>query len=970
MTPSPAIHTYFLKRLIAGVFTLNLMVIGMIWVALQNSKSHHEEQAAITTRNISRVLDENLSGIFSKTDIALQVVCDEAEHQLKQGVIHEDMLNNFIIRQHSRLPELVSFRATNAFGDAVYGPRSKVTTTTSLAHRDYFKLLRDNPGNRLAISKPLIGGISGKWMVILARRINAPDGSFAGLVYAGLGLEYLTQSFLNLNVGANGSITLLDTDLSLVSRYPEAASTGSEIGKKHGSRQFHELIKEGKTTATYTANSSVDGMKRIFSFRRLANHPFYIITGLSTRDYLSGWRSEVFEMLLFELFFCVSTIIFAWRFHQEWDKNRIAQQAVYALNAELEERVTERTKSAENSSQTLQSILECMSDCAWALDSNQRFTYCSPNVEKLLGYTPDEMIGKSPYNFMDDEEEYRVRSALEETFLHKLRIKNLEHYSISKDGRKVLLVSNAVPFFDDAGNLEGYRGVDTDITEQKRAEEALRESNDRFYRIFNNAPTMMSISTLEEGRCLEANKRFSEISGFSREEIIGKTFVEAGLLTGAERNKIVSAIRSNNYVNDLDLTYYSKSGFQMIWKYSGQMIQLDGKQLLLSSSMDITEQRKLELQLLHSQKLDAVGQLAGGIAHDFNNKLTVILGCVELTHMDIDNPAKIREYLDEITTAAEHSQQMTMQLLGFSRQQAVMPIVLDANSCIAETRKSLSHLIGEHISFTFTPENNLWYIEIDPVQLDQIVMNMTINARDAMPNGGVFSIETHNVTFNQEQSKQRIGTLPGDYVCITFRDTGTGIDQNTLEHIFEPFFTTKEQGKGTGLGLATVHGIIHQNRGVIEVSSVPGKGTTFTVYFPRHHEHPQDNHTDHEAVQSGSGSILLVEDEKALRETSALLLQKIGYTVHTAESPGKALKIAADLTLGLDVVFTDMVMPEMNGIELVERIREVRPNIKSVFASGYSTEFPTGEQMAHHTVFIQKPYDLKKLSGILKNMIA
>lgn len=245
---------------------------------------------------------------------------------------------------------------------------------------------------------------------------------------------------------------------------------------------------------------------------------------------------------------------------------------------------------------------------------------------------------------------------------------------------------------------------------------------------------------------------------------------------------------------------------------------------------DITEKRLMEQQLFQAQKMEAIGQLAGGIAHDFNNKLMVIHGNAALARMEIDDAARVLDCLQEITVAAEHSRQMTRQLLGFSRKQEIKPVVLDVNSCIAQTVKSLSPLIPDHIRVTFLPGADLLQVKLDPVQLDQIIMNMALNARDAMPEGGLLTIETGTVTLAAKQGNVN----SGDHVCISFSDSGTGMDQEILQHIFEPFFTTKQQGKGTGLGLATIHGIVRQNRGSIEVQSTPGQGTVFTTCFPRH----------------------------------------------------------------------------------------------------------------------------------------
>ncbi len=391
---------------------------------------------------------------------------------------------------------------------------------------------------------------------------------------------------------------------------------------------------------------------------------------------------------------------------------------------------------------------------------------------------------------------------------------------------------------------------------------------------------------------------------------------------------------------------------------------------------DITEQKNakkaaqvLEQQLQQAQKMEAIGNLAGGIAHDFNNKLMVIMGNAALAQLNIDDRAKVLDHLEEINRAAEHSRDITVRLLEFSRRQLICPQILNANHIIADALKSLHRLIGEHIAITFIPDETLWNIQIDPVQLDQIVMNLAVNARDAMPEGGTFTIISENITMDPANCRTNIACVPGEYVCITFSDSGTGMDQETLTHIFEPFFTTKEVGKGTGLGLATIYGIIKQNNGFIDVVSTLGSGTAFKVYLPQC-DAPVTGTIADDTPYSGNASVLLVEDENPVRQVTAQFLKIIGYRVYEAATPRKALELANDLSIQLDVVLTDFIMPEMNGKALVERIRETRPDIKYIFASGYSTDLAV---LAEATVsggnFIQKPYNLKKLSEHLKRVM-
>jgi CheY-like chemotaxis protein len=338
--------------------------------------------------------------------------------------------------------------------------------------------------------------------------------------------------------------------------------------------------------------------------------------------------------------------------------------------------------------------------------------------------------------------------------------------------------------------------------------------------------------------------------------------------------------------------------------------------------------------------------------------------------MNIDDRAKVLHHLEEIHRAAELSRDITVRLLAFSRRQVICPQILKANLVIADALTSLNRLIGEHIAITFIPDETLWNIQIDPVQLDQIVMNLAVNARDAMPNGGAFTIRSENITLDSVDCSANIACVPGEFVCVTFCDSGTGMDQETLTHIFEPFFTTKDVGKGTGLGLATIYGIIKQNHGFIDVTSALGSGTVFKVYLPHYDAPATDTIQADNSLYSCNASLLLVEDDESVRQVTAQFLRIIGYTVYEAENPRKALELNDNLSLKFDVVLTDFIMPEMNGKLLVERIRETRPDIKYIFASGYTTDHA---ELSETTVsdgnFIQKPYDLKKLSEHLRRVM-
>ncbi len=388
---------------------------------------------------------------------------------------------------------------------------------------------------------------------------------------------------------------------------------------------------------------------------------------------------------------------------------------------------------------------------------------------------------------------------------------------------------------------------------------------------------------------------------------------------------------------------------------------------------DITEKKQLEGQLLQAQKMDAIGQLAGGVAHDFNNMLGVIIGYVELIKAGEPEDTAMMQNIMQIEHAAIRSRDITRQLLAFSRKQIIVPELADLNHLIEDTVKTLTRLIGENIHLLYIPQKELWKIKVDPAQMNQILVNLAVNARDAMPNGGKMTIETGNVHLDEAYCRLNVEAIPGPYVQLAVSDSGSGIEKDAMSHIFEPFFTTKSIGEGTGLGLATVYGIAKQNGGFINVYSEPGEGTTFKVYFPRVEE---DEVGLKEVVkepmpESVSGTVLLVEDDEMVRKVSASMLKKLGYTVMLAETPSIALSICQDMNEQIDLLMTDVVMPEMSGKELSDRVKKVRPNMKVLFMSGY-----TSNVIVHHGVleegvqFAQKPFSLRELGEKVRDAIS
>jgi signal transduction histidine kinase/CheY-like chemotaxis protein len=399
----------------------------------------------------------------------------------------------------------------------------------------------------------------------------------------------------------------------------------------------------------------------------------------------------------------------------------------------------------------------------------------------------------------------------------------------------------------------------------------------------------------------------------------------------------------------------------------GRLVRMWGTQT------DITERRKAEaereklvIQLQQAQKMESVGRLAGGVAHDFNNMLGVILGYTDLSlaKMEADHP--LARNLVQIRKAAERSANLTRQLLAFARKQTVAPRILDINAVVAGMMGMLERLIGENIELVWTPGDGVWPVLIDPSQVDQILANLCVNSRDAIADKGRITIETRNIVIDAAYALVNSEAKAGEYICLSVGDNGCGMDKETQGHLFEPFFTTKAPGKGTGLGLATLYGIVRQNNGFINVSSWLGQGTVVKVYLPRHHKalEVSDDLSAVDSVPLGQGTVLVTEDEPAILELTGLMLQQLGYRVLSAATPGQAIEIARMHPGKIDLLITDVVMPEMNGRDLAKNLLSLYPHLRRLFMSGY-----TADVIAHHGVldegvnFIQKPFTIDELAA-------
>ncbi|MCG6535010.1 MAG: PAS domain S-box protein, partial [Syntrophales bacterium LBB04] len=522
--------------------------------------------------------------------------------------------------------------------------------------------------------------------------------------------------------------------------------------------------------------------------------------------------------------------------------------------------------------------------------------------------------------------------------------------------------------------------IERDITERKTTEGALQASEKQYRSVIENIQDVFYRSDVK-GRLLMGSPSGAIMFGYETiNEMIG-TNLSSFWMDPSERERLLVQLRATGSVKDFEAVLKRKDGSTFNASFTTHFYTDDHGNFLGTEGIirDITERKRaeaekyaLQAQLLQAQKMELVGRLAGGVAHDFNNMLSAILGHTELAMIKQPRWDPIQDDLKVIKDSAIRSADLTRQLLAFARKQTITPKVLDLNDTVAGTYKMLQRLIGEDTDLIWMPGANLWPIKIDPSQVDQLLANLCVNARDAISGVGKITIKTENTAFDEAYCTVHKEFICGEYVVLSISDDGNGMSQEVLDHLFEPFFTTKEIGKGTGLGLATVYGIVTQNEGFIKVYSEPGKGTTFQIHLPRFAGEVLNITTETQAETArGQGEmVLLVEDEPVILKVGQSMLERLGYTVVTASTPGEALRQAKKYAAEIQLLITDVIMPEMNGRDLAKLINEINPGLKYLFISGY-----TANVIAHCGVldegvsFLEKPFSIKDFGDKIRQVL-
>ncbi len=631
--------------------------------------------------------------------------------------------------------------------------------------------------------------------------------------------------------------------------------------------------------------------------------------------------------------------------------------------------ITEQKKAAElllEANNKYQELAESISDVFFAMDKNLRYTYWNQASEKLTGIPAEKALGKSLLEIFPDNE---ARKQTKDMYLVTIETKKPQHLTVNYPGDELI-----VHDISSYPTKEGVSVIVKDITGRKRAERALKENEAKMRSILDNIGIGVALIS-PKMEILELNRRMREwfpaidpgqrpichraFNDPPREEVCVYCPTRETLQDGLVHEATVQTPQAG-------LVRNYRIVASPIFNALGEVAEA------IEMVEDITEKLSLESQIRQAQKMEAVGRLAGGVAHDFNNMLGVILGNVEMALGKVDPAQPLHEDLMEIMKAARRSAAIIRQLLAFARKQTIAPQFLDLNEIVEGMLKMLRRLIGEDIDLVWLPDSGLWPVKMDPTQIEQILANLCVNTRDAIAQVGQVTIETRNAVLDQAYCADHPGFVPGEYALLAVSDDGCGMDKETLEQIFEPFFTTKGVGQGTGLGLATVYGIVKQNNGFINVYSEPGKGTTFKVYLPRQTGQGVEAQEESEGTQplSRGETVLVVEDEVSLLKLAGEILAKLGYRVLSAGAPGEALRLVEEYTGEIHLLMTDVILPEMNGRDLAEQIKKIRPTMKCLFMSGYTADVIAHRGMLDEGVqFIPKPFSVRDLAVKVRKVL-
>ncbi len=715
------------------------------------------------------------------------------------------------------------------------------------------------------------------------------------------------------------------------------------------------------------------GERVLAVLRQVPQSNWFMVSKVDTAEVYASWRAlAILIIALFASLVAVSagSTALIWQ-----SSRRQHYQALFQAESAL-----------RRSEIRFQTTLMSVGDGVIATDGEGRVQLLNPVAEALCGWSQEEARGRpleEVFTIINEETRQAVENPVRRV-VREGQVVGLSNHTllISRDGTERAIADSGAPIREEGGQLGGVVLVFRDQTAEREGHRALAASERRHRLLFDNSTAGIAVHQPVFGTdgepvdyvYLSANPAFEQHTGLRREEVIGCRVTE--VVPEFEQTPFAPVFRQVAMGGRPVTIEDWSEPFGRWYELTAYRVEEGNVAVIfrdVSARHRVEEEHaKLQAQLAQAQKMEAVGRLAGGVAHDFNNMLVVIGGNAELVLNELGESSPLRDDLAQILDAARRSAELTRQLLAFARQQTSSPVVLDLNETLSGMLTMLRRLIGEDIDLRWQPCEDIWRVRMDPAQIDQVLANLVVNARDAIDGLGAISLETANVVFDDAYCADHPGFAPGEYVLLSVSDTGCGMPPEVMARLFEPFYTTKELGSGTGLGLATVYGVVKQNDGFINVYSEPGLGSTFKIYLPRHvgAGEPARAEPGGESAPAGTETILVVEDEEAILRLTVRGLGRLGYTVLAASSPAEALALADEHGDRLDLLVTDVVMPEMTGKELADRLLAAYPALKVVYMSGYTADVIGRRGVLDEGVqFIQKPFAVSGLGAKIRETL-
>jgi PAS domain S-box-containing protein len=827
-----------------------------------------------------------------------------------------------------------------------------------LSDRPYFAHHRDHLDSRFDLGAPLRSRQPGGWFIPATRAWRTANGEFSGVIVGAMDPLFFDRVWALDGAIANLTIALIRKDGTLLMRSPfDERAMGLSFA---GSPTFSQ-IRPTSRAGTIQVDSTIDGERRLVAYRRLSAYPdLVIVVGESMGQALAAWWRIVWIVIAGWFVAAIALSGLAAWLIREWKAHRATQdhfRMLFDSNPYSMVLVDRKTL---------------------------RFLAVNDAAVAQYGWSREEFLAMTSFDIRPPEDVPALMDALSDSALRPGEIIQ-GHRHRKKDG-SVIDVEVVLRMID----FEGRRvalAVATDVTERLRAERArqiaeeqLRQSQERYRMLFETNPYAVAVSDRETQRIVAVNDATVVQYGWSREEFL--TLTISDIIVPEDLPAVLAKrqeISTNVSQPIRGLRHRKKDGTIKDVEIVSRVIEYDGRPSVLTIVTDISERLQSERarlsaeeQLRQSQKMEAVGQLTGGIAHDFNNILTVILANADALQEEENLDPGVVTRLDQIADAVQRASDLTRSLLAFSRKAPLNPKPTNVNDLVTVTGKLLNRALGEHVELDSNLADGLWIVDIDPVQLETTLVNLCVNARDAMPGGGKLLIETKNVTLDADYAAQNPEAVPGDYALLTVTDSGTGIPPDVLAKVFDPFFTTKEVGKGTGLGLSMVYGFIKQSNGHIKIYSEVGRGTSFKLYLPRSSTVPQEAaRRQSPALPRGTEQILVVEDSPQIREAILWQLQSLGYAVSGAPDGAAGLAVFEVATQPFDLLLTDVVMPgPLTGRALADEVMARWPKTRVVFMSGYSENAIVHQgRLDADVLLLNKPFRKADLAKIVRQAL-